>query len=70
MLRDKSASKRAMDVFVLVHRDLEERNRLGWKQHRKPMLTSDGRDSLRNAYEEAQDLVVYLREELYKRDGR
>ena len=70
MSNDRKSSKAAMDVFVLVHRDLEERNRLGWKQHRKPMLTTDKRDSLRNAYEEAQDLVVYLREELYKRDGR
>jgi hypothetical protein len=62
-------TKQAVDVFLLVHRDLNERNRLGWKQHSKPLLTTDRMDSLGEAYAEALDLCVYLRKLLYERDG-
>jgi hypothetical protein len=54
-------------IFDLVHADLEERDRVGWDQHHRPLLAHDGRDSLREAYEEALDMVVYLRKALAER---
>ena len=54
-------------IFDLVRADLEERDRVGWDQHHRPLLAHDGRDSLREAYEEALDLVVYLRKALAER---
>jgi hypothetical protein len=56
-------------IFDLVRTDLEARDRLGWKQHRRPLLANDGRDSLRDAYEEALDLAVYLRKALAEREA-
>jgi hypothetical protein len=54
-------------IFDLVRADLEERDRVGWDQHHCPLLAHDGKDSLREAYEEALDLVVYLRKALAER---
>jgi len=54
-------------IFDLVRADLEARDRVGWAQHHRPLLANDGRDSLREAYEEALDLVVYLRKALAER---
>ena len=69
MSNDRKSSKAAMDVFVLVHRDLDERNKLGWKQHSRPLLTTTPMDNLAEAYAEALDLAVYLRKALWERDG-
>jgi hypothetical protein len=54
-------------IFDLVRTELEARDRIGWEQHHRPLLAHDGRDSLSEAYEEALDLVVYLRKALAER---
>ena len=54
-------------IFDLVRTDLETRDRIGWDQHHRPLLAHDGQDSLREAYEEALDLAVYLRKALAER---
>jgi hypothetical protein len=54
-------------IFDLVRADLGDRDRVGWEQHHRPLLANDGRDSLREAYEEALDLAVYLRKALAER---
>ena len=54
-------------IFDLVRADLVARDRIGWEQHHRPLLAHDGQDSLREAYEEALDLVVYLRKALAER---
>jgi hypothetical protein len=67
-----AASERAMSresIFPLVHADLDSRNQLGWQRHAKPLLANDGRDSLREAYEEALDLAVYLRMAIAEREA-
>lgn len=56
-------------IFDLLKLDLDERDRLGWEQYHKPLLVNDGRDSLRDAYEECLDLCVYLRKALNERDS-
>lgn len=57
------------DVFEAVADDLEARNAIGWAQNRKPLLANEpGRDWLREAYEEALDMAVYLKAELLRRE--
>jgi hypothetical protein len=58
---------RERTIFDLVRADLEARDQIGWEQHHRPLLAHDGGDSLREAYEEALDLVVYLRKALAER---
>jgi hypothetical protein len=66
--RGKSEEER-LDVFAGVHADLEERNRKGWESYGGPLEAHNGRDPLREAYEEALDLAVYLRWALMERAG-
>jgi hypothetical protein len=58
-----------MNVFAEVIADLVERDGIGASQHggRELDALEVGRDWLREAYEEALDLVVYLRAELDRR---
>ena len=58
-----------MDLFTEVKRDLDARNQLGYQSYGGPMEAHDGRDSIREAYEEALDLVMYLKKFLVERDG-
>lgn len=59
----------SVDIFHLVKRDLDDRNELGMRQYGKTLTADDKRDFLVEAYQEALDLVVYLRAELAKRPG-
>jgi hypothetical protein len=54
----------------LVQGDIETRKALGIKRYGTLLHAHDGRDNLRDIYEEALDLVIYLRKELYQRDGK
>lgn len=58
------------DVFTLLLNDIAERDRIGAAEYGGPLLPFDGRDSLRDAYEEVLDLAVYLRKELCEREAR
>jgi hypothetical protein len=55
------------EVFSQLKGDLDKRNVLGIKLYGKPLYAEDGRDWLVEAYEEALDLVVYLKAQLMKR---
>jgi hypothetical protein len=57
-------------ITALVHADLEARTQQGLASYGKPFESHDGRDSLRDVYEEALDMVQYLRKALYERDGK
>lgn len=57
-----------MTVFDEVKKDFDKRNAMGWEQYQKELLPDDGRDFLKEAYEEALDLCVYLKGELLKRE--
>lgn len=46
----------------LVAADLADRKALGIERHGQPLQAHNGRDALRDAYEESLDLVVYLRQ--------
>jgi hypothetical protein len=57
-------------VWSLVIKDMEARDRLGRERYGTPLQPHNGRDALRDAYDEALDLCVYLRQALAERDER
>lgn len=58
-----------MTIFDLVHLDLDKREDIGTKEYGVPLKPFNGRDALWDAYEEALDLVMYLRQAIYERDN-
>ena len=56
------------DVFALVQSDLAVRARVGMAEYGVPLRAFNGRDALWDAYEEALDLAVYLRQAVAERD--
>lgn len=52
----------ADDVARLVIADMERRRQLGLARYGRPVVPFNGRDALWDAYEEALDLCVYLRQ--------
>lgn len=59
-----------MSIQRLVREDLEQRERLGVERYGTALQPHNGRDALRDAYEEALDLACYLRQAMAERDGR
>jgi hypothetical protein len=55
------------DVWDLVIEDMKDRSVFGIKKYGTPLQVSNGRDSLVDAYQEALDLCVYLRQEIERR---
>lgn len=56
-------------VWGLVLKDMVDRDAVGRERYGTPLQGFNGRDALRDAYEEALDLVVYLRQAIYERDN-
>lgn len=56
-------------IFDLMMQDIEERKATGIKTYGEALRAHNGRDPLIDAYQEALDLAVYLRQELYERYG-
>jgi hypothetical protein len=54
----------------MVQDDLDERLALGLQRYGQPLQPFNGRNQLRDAYEEALDLCVYLRSALYEQEHR
>lgn len=57
-------------VWDLVLADMAARDKLGEQRYGVRLQPHNGRDMLRDALEEAVDLVVYLRGAIYERDGK
>jgi len=57
-------------VWPLVVADMQARDQLGRERYGVPLQPNNGRDALRDAYEEALDLCAYLRQALLERDGK
>ena len=53
-------------VWQLVINDMQARDRFGREKYGTPLQPFNGRDSLTDAYQEALDLVVYLRQQIYE----
>ena len=56
-------------IWPLVIEDMSARDNLGRQRYGTPLQPDNGRDMLKDAYEEALDLACYLRGALYERDG-
>lgn len=57
------------NVSEAVKTDLDKRIALGIQRYGKPLQTFNGRDALQDAYEEALDLVHYLKQAIMERDA-
>jgi hypothetical protein len=58
-----------LDVLPLVEADLRARIAKGTAEYGEPLRTHNGRDALQDAYEEALDLALYLRQVIAERDA-
>lgn len=56
-------------IHDLVAKDLADRKALGISRYGQPLQPHNGRNSLRDAYEEALDLTVYLATALYEQEN-
>lgn len=54
----------------LVLADIQKRKELGIERYGTGLQPFNGRDFLRDGYEESMDLLMYLRGEMYQRDGK
>lgn len=57
-------------VWRHVMRDLEERVELGKQRYGTELMTRNGRDPLVDAYQEALDLVLYLRQAILEKNEK
>lgn len=57
-----------IDVAAIVHADIEARVTKGADEYGERLTTHNGRDALWDAYEEALDLCLYLRQAILERD--
>lgn len=66
---DESQIRPVESVQELVRRDLVEREKVGIARYGMALRPHNGRDALRDAYEEALDLACYLKQAMIERDG-
>lgn len=57
------------EIWELVISDMIQRNEVGKKKYKTPLHPFNGRDALVDAYQEALDLAVYLRQRIYEERG-
>lgn len=56
-----------VSIWQLVMQDFRAREEFGMRKYGTPLQINNGRDHLRDAYEEALDQAVYLRQEIEAR---
>lgn len=54
-------------IWDLVISDMRKRDSVGRERYGTPLQANNGRDALVDAYQEALDLVVYLRQAIEER---
>lgn len=54
----------------MVISDMGQRDYTGFRRYNTRLQPFNGRDALRDAYEECLDMAVYLRQALFERDGK
>ena len=57
-------------IWDLVVADMHERDNSGYEKYGRRLRAHNGRDVLVDAYQEALDLAVYLRQAIFERDGK
>lgn len=68
--QQKPVPNKAPWIKDLIAQDIKYRARVGLGAYGTYLQPHNGRDALRDAYEEALDLAQYLRQAMYERDGR
>jgi hypothetical protein len=61
------AANNSTPIWEMVIADMQERDRVGRQRYGTPLQANNGRDALLDAYQEALDLVVYLRQAIEER---
>jgi hypothetical protein len=56
-------------ITDLVHKVIDQREKIGMATYHRPLLAGDGRDTLQDAIEEAADLLQYLVKLKVEREG-
>lgn len=54
----------------LVIQDLQDRKELGKQKYGQALKPNNGRDALKDLYQELMDALVYLRQVIYERDNQ
>jgi hypothetical protein len=57
-------------VLELVMKDLNDRAQVGKEKYGTYLMTNNGRDALMDAYQEALDFVMYLRQAIEERKNK
>lgn len=57
------------DIQSMVLKDIADRKALGESRYGTALQPFNGRDMLKDAYEEALDLAIYIRGVMYERDN-
>lgn len=57
-------------IWELVISDMKERDSVGRERYGIPLQANNGRDALIDAYQEALDLAVYLRQVIEERNSK
>ena len=76
MLNSKAATPQPhpitgrLTVIDYVLADMQERAAAGVQKYGTPLQTHNGRDALWDAYQEALDLCVYLRQAILERETK
>ncbi len=60
----------SLPIWEMVVMDMIARDKAGRKKYGTPLQANNGRDALLDAYEEALDLAVYLKQAIVERDER
>lgn len=58
-----------LNVLDFVLQDIQSRSDMGKAKYGTRLLTHNGREALWDAYQEALDMVMYLRQALLEQDG-
>lgn len=72
MVQDQPAPKpnTLPAIWDLVIEEMRHRDRIGRQRYGTPLQPFNGRDALTDAFQEALDLVVYLRQAIYEREQK
>ena len=66
---EPSPKRGKQNVADLVLADIHQRVEMGMEKYGTKLQTFNGRDALWDAYQEAIDLVMYLRQEIAEREA-
>ncbi len=64
ILKQKLPKGEGSDIASLVKEDIEARAKIGLKKYGERLKPNNGRNSLWDAYNEALDLCMYLRQKI------